>query len=168
MSNVITILGGTPALVIDDWTRIEDAAAGIPAAGKVIVPLAWALDHADELRARGDFGIWLKPDDVVETAAPLLASAAVVAVQYLKFVDGRGHSIAWLLRKRLGYTGDVRAFGDVRRDQLYNLRRSGFSSFVLAEGQNAEASLASFKAFSGAYQLSADGRAPAWLAGTLA
>ncbi|WP_028310338.1 DUF934 domain-containing protein [Derxia gummosa] len=164
MSDVITTLGGTPALAADDWTRIEDASAGIPATGKVIVPLAWALEHADELKARGDFGVWLKPDDVAEAAAPLLGSAGIVAVQYLKFTDGRGHSIAWLLRKRLGYTGDIRAFGDVRRDQLFNLRRTGFTSFAMAEGQNVAAALAGFTAFSGAYQLSADGRAPAWLA----
>jgi len=167
MSELITTLGGAPALAIDDWELIDDPATELAdAVGKVVVPLVWALEHADELRARGDFGLWLKPDDVVETAAPLLDAVGIVAVQYLKFTDGRGNSIAWLLRSRLGYAGDLRAFGDVRRDQLFNLRRCGFSSFRLADGQDGEAALASFKAFSGAYQSSADGRVPAWAQGT--
>jgi uncharacterized protein (DUF934 family) len=60
----------------------------------------------------------------------------LIAVRFPKFGDGRGYSIARLLRERYGYRGELRAVGDVLRDQLLFMKRSGFDSFSLREDQD--------------------------------
>jgi uncharacterized protein (DUF934 family) len=60
--------------------------------------------------------------------------APLIAIDFPAFHDGRGLSLAVLLRTRFGYRGELRAIGDVRPDLLHYLRRCGFDSFVLAEG----------------------------------
>ena len=77
-----------------------------------------------------------------------LASLPVVAVQFPSFTDGRGYSQGRILRERMGYTGDLRAMGDILRDQIYLLHRCGFSSFALRADQSPEDALAALKDFS--------------------
>jgi uncharacterized protein (DUF934 family) len=89
-----------------------------------------------------------------------LGGVTLIAVDFAKFSDGRGLSIAALLRKRLGYAGELRAVGDVARDQLFQMARCGFDAFALREGQDVEDALRAFGDYSEAYQDAADGRAP--------
>jgi len=77
-------------------------------------------------------------------------------VSFPVFTDGRGYSIARLLRDRHGWTGELRAVGDVLRDQLFALARCGFDSFALRAGQDVQASLAAFGDFSVRYQSATD------------
>ena len=73
-----------------------------------------------------DVGVWLAPaDDPGGARARTLASLPVIAVDFPAFTDGRGYSTARLLRERYGYTGELRAIGDVQRDQLHYLRQVG-------------------------------------------
>jgi uncharacterized protein (DUF934 family) len=80
----------------------------------------------------------------------------MIAVDFPKFADGRGFSLAYLLRQRFGFRGELRAHGPLLRDQLYYLKRVGFNAFTLREGQDVRAALASLNDFSVRYQGSVD------------
>ena len=96
----------------------------------------------------------LEPADAPESLAERLGGVARVEVNFPSFTDGRGYSIARLLRERFGYRGELRAVGDVQRDQLFNLARCGFDAFLLREGEDAPAALGALRDFSEAYQAS--------------
>jgi uncharacterized protein (DUF934 family) len=100
-----------------------------------------------------------KADDLAALAARI-GTLSVIAVNFPKFGDGRGYSIARLLRERYGYTGELRAVGVVARDHLRHMAQCGFDSFLLREGEDAQAALAAFDEFSEAYQASAAQPAP--------
>jgi uncharacterized protein (DUF934 family) len=77
-------------------------------------------------------------------------------VNFPSLTDGRGYSIARLLRERYGYVGELRAVGDVQRDQLFNLARCGFDAFLLRKDEDADGALAALEEFSEAYQASVE------------
>jgi uncharacterized protein (DUF934 family) len=140
--------------VVDDaWTLLRTAAsaADVPAAGNVIVPLALWLAQRDALGARGDVGVWLAPDDDPAALAADVASLPLIAVDFPKFVDGRGYSTARLLRDRHGYQGELRAIGDVLRDQLYALAECGFDAFAVREDRDPYDALQGLADFTGLY-----------------
>jgi uncharacterized protein (DUF934 family) len=107
------------------------------------------------LIARGEIGVWLAPADDPAPLAADLAHLPVIAIDFPQFTDGRGYSQARLLRERYRYAGELRAIGDVGRDQLYYLAQCGFDGFLLPDGRDAEAALASFNDFSDGYQATA-------------
>jgi uncharacterized protein (DUF934 family) len=86
--------------------------------------------------------------------ASRLGAVARIEVNFPKFSDGRGYSIARLLRERHGYKGELRAVGEVVRDHLLNMESAGFDAFLLRDGEDAEEALAGFADFSEAYQTS--------------
>lgn len=94
----------------------------------------------------------IEPGDSLEGIEPRLAAAARVDVHFPQFADGRGYSIARLLRQRYGYRGELRAVGHITRDHLFAMAQVGFDAFELREGEDAEQALASFGDFSAAYQ----------------
>ena len=101
----------------------------------------------------------LSPDDKVVRLGPTDDPAAVslegvtrIEVDFPKFGDGRGYSIARLLRERRGYRGELRAVGHITRDLLSFLESCGFDAFELREGENPHEALASFEDFSYSYQ----------------
>ena len=98
----------------------------------------------------------LEPGDDPARVADRLGSAARVEVNFPSFTDGRGYSIARLLRERHGYQGELRAVGDVQRDQLFYLSRCGFDAFLLRDGLDAQESLSALQDFSEAYQASVE------------
>jgi uncharacterized protein (DUF934 family) len=98
--------------------------------------------------------IRLEPADDPAAVAVRLAHAARVEVNFPKFGDGRGYSIARLLRERYGYRGELRAVGVVARDLLANMEASGFDAFLLREGEDPVEALTGFDDFSEAYQTS--------------
>ncbi|MEX2198984.1 MAG: DUF934 domain-containing protein [Burkholderiales bacterium] len=97
----------------------------------------------------------LEPGDDPGTLAGSLERLTVVAVNFPKFGDGRGYSIARLLRERYGYRGELRAVGQVARDNLYFMAQCGFDAFQLREGEDPREALAAFDDFSEAYQAAA-------------
>jgi uncharacterized protein (DUF934 family) len=101
-------------------------------------------------------GVWLAPHDDPATLAPFVEQLPIVGIQFPKFADGRGYSSAYLLRQRFAYRGELLAFGDLGRDQLFMLRRVGFSSFALREGADLADSIESFDDFPERYQASYD------------
>jgi uncharacterized protein (DUF934 family) len=98
----------------------------------------------------------LEPADDPAKYADRLGAVARIDVNFPSFTDGRGYSIARLLRERHGYDGELRAVGDVQRDQLFYLARCGFDAFLLRKDADAEDALAAFNDFSEAYQASVE------------
>jgi uncharacterized protein (DUF934 family) len=144
----------------DPWQRLERAADGsltkLPSTGDIIVPLALWQGKREELLARpGRLGVWLNSDEEPSAIAEDLRLLDLVAVNFPKATDGRGYSIASLLRQRYGFRGELRAFGDIWRDQLFFLASCGFNSFAVREGEDPQEALAAFGEFSETYQGSA-------------
>jgi len=94
----------------------------------------------------------LEPQDDLCALAQKIKTAARIDVNFPKFSDGRGFSIARLLRERYGYQGELRAVGQVARDHLYYMEQCGFDAFLLREGEDAADALAAFDDFSERYQ----------------
>ena len=146
----------------DLWRIVpeENAAEPLPG-GSIAVPLATWKDRRAELLARREpVGVWLKPEDDPAGLGADVHALSLIAIQFPKFTDGRGYSSAVLLRHRLGYRGELRAFGDVGRDQLLYLRRCGFDAFRLPAHRDPQAALSAFEDFSVRYQGSADDPLP--------
>lgn len=126
-----------------------------PEHADLIAPLALLKVRGKELFDRtGRTGAVLEPHEDPVALAALLNRLSLVAVRFPKFGDGRGYSIARLLRERYGYRGELRAVGDVLRDQLLFMKRSGFDSFDLRDDQDPDEALAAFGELSEQYQSS--------------
>ena len=153
------------SIVDDDYQemRLEPGetpeSATVPS-GKVIVPLAVWLAQRTTLEARTDVGVWIGSDERPETLKGELARFPVIAVDFPKFTDGRGYSIAYNLRMRLGYTGELRAIGDVLRDQLFAMQRVGFDAYAPRPDRRIEDALLGLTVFSESYQASVDQKLP--------
>ncbi len=109
---------------------------------------------AESLRLPEAQVLRLGPDDDPAAVAGKLCGVARVEVHFPKFGDGRGYSIARLLRSRYGYRGELRAVGHITRDQLGFLERVGFDAFELREGEDPREALVAFDSFSASYQKS--------------
>jgi uncharacterized protein (DUF934 family) len=141
------------ALVEDRWTLCPDTAAiADVVAAPAIVPLALWIRCRDSLAGRRDIGVWLKPADDPDALAPDVGCLPLIAVEFPQFVDGRGYSNARLLREKYGFGGELRAIGEILRDQLHYLRQCGFDTFALQPGRNVAEALAAFGDFSEQYQ----------------
>lgn len=140
----------------------------IPPAGKVLVPLVVWQARKQELLPRlaaGELGIWMETFELVEDLAASvddLNALPVIAVNFPRFADGRGFSIATLLRSRYGFRNEIRAVGDVLRDQLYYMKRCGFDAFLMRPDRSMEEALASLRDFSEPYQGAVDNPLPVW------
>src|SRR4051794_11231238 len=144
-------------LAHDNWKLLEAAGDGaaltLPASGDVIVPLSlWRELRADLAARDGRLGVWPAGNDEPADIAGGLDRLGVIAVRFASFTDGRGYSIGRLLRERYGWKGELRAFGDVQRDQLFYLTRCGFDAFALRQGEDVATALEAFDDFSEAYQ----------------
>jgi uncharacterized protein (DUF934 family) len=141
------------AIVEDRWTllREEVPLAGVPRT-PAIVPLALWRAERDVLRLRADIGVWLAPADDPECLAADCSILPLIAVDFPQFTDGRGYSSARLLRERYGFTGELRAIGDVLRDQLYYMAQCGFNAFAVRADRDLEDALKGLADFSDNYQ----------------
>lgn len=139
------------AIAPDPW-RHADADGPLPE-GDVIVPLRRFVAEREALFGRpGRIGVRLEPDDDPQTLAADLDRLAVVALAFPKFTDGRAYSHARILRERLGFAGEIRAVGDVLRDQLLPMARCGFDAFELRADKDAHDALIAFEEFSVFFQ----------------
>jgi uncharacterized protein (DUF934 family) len=143
------------ALTNDAWQTLnaEQGAGDSLAQTPLLVPLArWLAERAALIERGSDLGVLLEGSDDPAAIAQDLPRLKLVAINFPKFTDGRGYSIARLLRERHGYKGEIRAVGDVLRDQLQELERCGFNAFALRADQDVDAALKAFQDFSDAYQ----------------
>lgn len=144
------------AVTHDDWVRVPqgewEAAQPLPP-GRLIVPLGFWLHHRDALTNRGGaIGIWLNSDEHPEAIHADIEIFPLVAINFPVFSDGRGYSYARIIREQYGYRGELRAVGDVLRDQLFLMRRCGFDSFELRSDRDPESALEGLDDFRYAYQ----------------
>ena len=141
------------ALAADRFVLLRDAKtlADVADHTAAIVPLALWLERRAALIARGDVGVLLAPADDPAALAADVAMLPVIAVDFPVFSDGRGLSAARLLRERHRYTRELRAVGDIGRDQLLALSQCGFDAFVIPDGRDAAAALAGLDDFDSVY-----------------
>ena len=143
----------------DGWQFIADDAE-LPAGDVIVSVKRWQAER-DALNARSDrLALVLAGDTPVSAIADDLDRLPLIALAFPKFSDGRCFSHARLLRERHGYQGEIRAVGDVQRDQLYFMRRCGIDSFAVREDRDIKDALKAFDEFSVRYQPAADGAEP--------
>jgi uncharacterized protein (DUF934 family) len=134
----------------------------IPSAGKVIVPLSVFIARKAELQERmssNQIGVWVDTHEILEDLVGNVSDLnrlPIIAVHVERFADGRIFSLGTLLRSRYGFKNELRAFGDVLRDQLYFLKRSGFTSYLIRANRSATEALASLNDFTNPYQGAVD------------
>lgn len=123
----------------------------------LIVPLQLWREHSRMLLARdGGLGIWLDADEEAEEIGEDAAQFQVIALNFPAFTDGRNYSNARLLRDRYGFKGELRAIGDVLRDQLFYMHRCGFDAFAVRPDKDPYEALEGLKDFSVTYQAATD------------
>ncbi|QRG04740.1 DUF934 domain-containing protein [Xanthobacter dioxanivorans] len=150
------VKNGAPAA--DAFVSIADGEA-LPD-GPVIVSAERLLSEGPALSARnGDLGVaWPNNRDVAELQ-PFLSRLSLIALTFPKFRDGRAYSQARLLRERFGFKGELRAVGNVLRDQVLFMVRAGFDAFSLEKEADAAAFGKAVATYSVFYQPTGDGRA---------
>lgn len=143
-------------LVTDEWRAIEEDPSGSGLA--LMLPLArWQAERDRWWLWAGRLGVRIGPADRVEALEPDLKRLALIAIEFPGPSEGRGYSQARVLRDRFRFTGEVRAVGYVKLDQLFFLARCGFDAFELSDGVDARQALAAFEQFDVAYQPGARG-----------
>ena len=149
-------------IINDPYLRILDDAP-IPNDAAVIVPAARFLADADELTKCGaPLGVLWPNDRKLSELEPYLNKIALIALVFPTFKDGRAYSQARILRERYRFRGELRATGQVLRDQFLFLLRAGFDSFDVVKEADAQAFKDAVHRYSVFYQPAADGQLPAF------
>lgn len=136
--------------------------------GNVILPMKVFLKHKIQLQTRlknKEIGIWIDTHEEIESFIEEIEDInafPIFAIRVGKFADGRIFSIGSQLRTKFKYKNILRAFGDVLRDQLFFLKRTGFDSYLIREDRNANDALNALKDFTLPYQGSINDPMPAW------
>lgn len=153
---------GTPQIVIDHWQRLadDDPLPDLDAL-PVLVSTARAERDRSELDARpGKWGIWISPDADPQSITERFGDRTLISIVVAKFGDGRHFSLARLLRERHHFAGELRAVGNVLPDQLFFMRRCGYTSFELQPGKSLETGLRTLAEITVTYQGAADDPRP--------
>ena len=125
--------------IVDDPWRFPAEDTPLPETGPVAVSFnRWRREKAALLARGKPLGLLLTSDDAAEDIAPDIATFDLIALVFPTFRDGRPYSMARLVRERHGYTGELRATGDVSRDQFLFMYRCGFDAFEVATGDAIE------------------------------
>ena len=143
------------AEIENDWAFVSDEGA-LPESGSISLSLKRFLGDASNLLLRNEgVGVRLAPDDDPLELEPWLDRLSLIEVDLPKYTDGRGYSHAQLLRRRLGYAGELRAVGHVLRDQILYMNRSGFDAFETSRAGLSEI-LEALEEYPAFYQPAAD------------
>jgi uncharacterized protein (DUF934 family) len=163
MPKLIKLADGKASLVEDAFVVLSDEDE-IPASGDIVVSLPRLISEGDALLASGRrVGVRLQPSEAVEDLAYDLGRLSLIQLVFAKFRDGRPYSLARVLRERLAYRGELRAVGDVLREQAMHMVRCGFDSFEPADGSTPEQWLAATHRYRHVYQRAADDRVPVFV-----
>jgi uncharacterized protein (DUF934 family) len=146
-------------IVEDSFVHVPDGTE-LLATGKPIVTLArYVASTAELLERYPALGVRIGSDKL-PSDIPELGRLALIAIEFPRFTDGRGYSVARMLRDRHQFKGELRAVGWVLRDNLLYMERCGFDAFELKPGKPLESALAAFKELSVRYQAAADEKRP--------
>jgi len=141
--------------VADDWQHLDDQTPLGP--GPCTVSAKRWLAERDALSGRAAaVGVRLSGGDDVAAIAADCASLGLVVVEFPALADGRGFSLARLLRERYGYRGELRACGQFIRDQVFFLSRVGVDAFQCGENDDPADILSALQEFSVKYQACTD------------
>ena len=145
MINLVKLVDGEARIINDDpWSLIRDDAQQSVFEPSILPFETWK-SRQDEKVLRAEHtspdGILLLPDDQPEILVPWLSVIPMIAIDFPSFRDGRAYSLAYILRARLGWRGELRAVGDVLRDQLSHMRHCGFDAFAVREDKSVEDAL---------------------------
>jgi uncharacterized protein (DUF934 family) len=158
MPKLIKLAGEAFAWADDSFTDVADEDPIPP--GDVIVSLKRFMAEGEALLSGRAVGVRIEPSEAVEDLAYDLPRLAVVALAFPKFLDGRAFTSARLLRDRYGFKGEVRAVGEVLREQAHAMVRCGFDAFAVADGSDPQSWAASAHRYRHVYQRATDGREP--------
>lgn len=153
-------------IVDNEWTIIEDAEFSIENivdGQKTILPVSIWLANKETLSSNNQIGVWLNSDEEASLIGDDCKSLPVICINFPAFADGRGYSYARQLRDTYGFEGELRAIGDVLKDQLFFYARCGFNSYAMREDRDLNDALTSLNDFSQVYQGAADNKAPGFL-----
>ncbi len=146
------------AFAPDPWLSLGDEEA-LPEGAPAIVSLErWQSERETLVTRNAPLGIRLRSDQPPGPIAEDVQRFQVIALEFPRFGDGRAYSYARLLRERYGFRGELRAVGNVLRDQALFMRRCGFDAFEVAEGTALEGWRESLGEISVFYQPAEDGR----------
>ena len=163
MPKLIKLHGKSADWANDAFTHVADEDA-IPASGGVILSLSrFQAEGAPLLDEGRAVGVLLSGADAVEDMAYDLPRLSLVALSFPKFRDGRAYTSARLLRERFGFDGEIRAVGDVGREQAGFMVRCGFDAFEPSDGSTPQEWVATAFRFRHVYQRAADTREPAYI-----
>jgi uncharacterized protein (DUF934 family) len=136
--------------------------------GKILLPLKVFILHQERLKkrvAKKEIGIWLSTHEEIHKYTQLIGDLndfPLIAIHVQKFADGRIFSIGNQLRNKYNFKNELRAFGDVLRDQIFFLKRSGFNSYLIRKDRDAQDAIKGLDDFSDPYQGAVDILEPAW------
>lgn len=148
-------------VVEDTWVHIEDGADLPSDRGAIVSRAYWQAIRGTRDGRNTPIGVRLEAGDGPGAVLDDLDRLDLIAIPFDHFKDGRGYSTARLLRERHGFTGELRAVGNVLRDQIAFMERCGFDSFEYAGGTEVARALDAFEDVSVVYQTAADRRASA-------
>jgi uncharacterized protein (DUF934 family) len=148
-------------ITTDLFVHVADGAE-LPGDGAILVPAARFLEEPEAvLKHAGKVGVVWPNNRDLDDLVPYLDRLAAVALVFPSFRDGRAYSQARLLRERHGYDGELRATGQVLRDQFVFMSRAGFDAFEVKKDADADAFAETMKRYSVFYQPTGDGRVTA-------
>ena len=149
-------------LAEDTWIHLGDEEPIAPGAHAIVSLERWQAERDTLATRNAPLGLRLKSDQSPELVAEDLGRFDVIALEFPKFTDGRAYSNARVLRERYGFNGELRAVGQVLRDQLVFMLRGGFDAFEVAGATTAEAWNEILAEISVFYQAAGDSRSPVW------
>lgn len=127
----------------------------LPDHHKVLLPLRLYLIRKADIESKySNFGLWINTHDELDLLKQVkdINKIPVIGIFIEKFADGRAYSQGTLIRQRYNFQNDLRAIGEILKDQIFYLKRSGFTSYLIKEGKNVEDALLSLHDFSESYQ----------------
>lgn len=145
------------AIVSDVWTLLKESTGPevleiIPGKNLIVPYEFWQENQLEIAEYNGAIGIWLTSDQVASDLKLQVNLFPVIALNFPVFSDGRSYSNARQIRQEYNYKGELRAIGDVLRDQLYYMAQCGFNSFSLRHDQDVDDCLTAFDDFETNYQ----------------
>ena len=152
-------------VINNDWRILEKSseldALNTSTKKSVIVPLNfWKLYRSEAEAYSGNIAIWLDSDELISDIKNQIGEFSVIALNFPVFSDGRSYTNARELRQSLNFEGEIRAIGDVLRDQIFYMSRCGFDSFLLRQDQDPRACIDALQDFQESYQSTSENQDP--------
>ena len=144
-------------IVHDDWTLVKEATdptiLDISQKRNLIVPIKFWNMHKPEIEGYlGKVTIWLDSDEFLDEINEELNTFSLIALNFPVFSDGRPYTTARQLRQSGNFLGEIRAIGDVLRDQIFYMFQCGFNSFLLRHDQDPDSCISALEDFKANYQ----------------